>query len=130
MKIVNPVGKKGEEIALHFLKKKGYTIVETNFRKNYGEVDIIAIDQGKGGKGKSEVNTLVFIEVKTRTSDQFGDPVESITPWKIKSLKKTGQLYKMYHPKFPDSLRIDAVLVKLLENGEVESIEHLQSITD
>ena len=100
------------------LEKKGYAILERNFRKKYGEVDIIAIKN----------NTLVFIEVKTRTSNQFGEPIESITPWKLKSLIQTAYLYKAFHPKLPESLQIDAVLVKLLGNGEVESVEHMENL--
>src|SRR5438270_512119 len=114
MKISNPIGKKGEEIAVLYLKKKGYKIIELNFRKHYGEVDIIAIYN----------QTLIFIEVKTRTSEQFGTPFESVTPWKLRSLIKTTQLYKLYHPTLPESLRIDAISVKLLATGTVENIEH------
>lgn len=119
MRIVNPIGKRGEDIAVEFLKKKGHKILERNFRKSYGEIDIISIHQ----------NTLVFTEVKTRTSNQFGTPFESITSWKLKSLVKTAQLYKASHPKLPSALRIDAVSVKLLENGEAESIEHMENVS-
>src|SRR5437588_292659 len=118
MKISNPIAKKGEDIAVTYLEKKGYAILERNIRKKYGEVDIIAIKN----------HTLVFVEVKTRTSNQFGEPIESITPWKLKSLIKTAYLYKAFHPKLPESLRIDAVLVKLLGSGEVERIEHMENL--
>src|SRR5882762_11939271 len=119
MKISDPIAKKGEDIAVAYLEKKDYTILERNFRKKYGEIDIIA----------KKNNTLVFIEVKTRTSNQFGEPIESITPWKLKSLIKTAYLYKAFHPRLPESLRIDAILVKLLGNGEVENIEHMENIS-
>src|SRR5438046_1996750 len=100
MKITNPIGKKGEEIAVQFLKKKGYKILEVNFHKQYGEIDIIAIAPSYPllGRGEGSRGTLVFIEVKTRTSNQFGTPFESITPWKLKSLIKTAQLYKASRP--------------------------------
>ena len=117
MKIVNPTAKKGEELAVSYLRKNGYKIIERNFRKGYGEIDIVAIHE----------NTLVFIEVKTRTSNSFGSPLESITPWKLESLIKTAEFYKMIHPQLPDSLRIDAVSVILL-NGQVKNIEHIKNI--
>ena len=57
MKISNPTAVIGEDIAVNYLKKKGYKIIERNFRKGYGEIDIIALKK----------NVLVFVEVKTRT---------------------------------------------------------------
>ena len=66
------LGKQGEEIALRFLKKKGYRIIQTNYSCKLGEVDIVA----------KEKDTLVFIEVKTRTSLAFGPPQLAVTPAK------------------------------------------------
>ena len=118
MKISNPIGKLGEDKACEYLRQHGYKIIERNFRKGYGEIDIVALDK----------NTLVFIEVKTRTSNNFGSPLESITYWKLKTLIKTAQYYKMTHPKLPDSLRIDAVAVTL--NGDkVQSIDLTKNIS-
>jgi len=119
MKIVNPIAKKGEELAVSYLRKKGYKIIERNFRKGYGEIDIVAVHE----------NTLVFIEVKTRTSNSFGSPLEAITYWKLKSLIKTAQYYKMIHPKLPDSLRIDAISVTLSSNNTQGNIEHIKNIS-
>jgi len=62
-------GKKGESIAIKYLKKNGYTIVKQNYRSKYGEVDIIAKDK----------DTIVFVEVKARRSDRFGDPKWAVT---------------------------------------------------
>ena len=118
MKIVNPVAKLGEDKACEYLKKLGFKILERNYRKTYGEIDIIAIDK----------DVLAFIEVKTRTSDQFGSPLESITPWKLKSLIKTAQYYKMTHKNLPESLRIDAVSV-ILSGNDVQNIELIRNIS-
>ena len=123
MKIVNPTAKLGEDIACEYLKKIGFKIIERNFRKGYGEIDIIAIEQTKDGK------ILVFVEVKTRTSNYFGTPLEAITYWKLKEIIKTAQFYKLIHPNLPDSLRIDAVAVKLLHTNEVQSVELTKNIT-
>ena len=118
MKIVNPIAKLGEDKACEYLKKLGFKILERNYRKTYGEIDIVAIDK----------NVLAFIEVKTRTSNLFGSPLEAITPWKLRSLVKTAQYYKMTHPKLPEALRIDAVAVTL-RNQEVENIELTRNIS-
>ena len=118
MKIVNPTAKFGEDKACEYLKKLNFKIIERNFRKGYGEIDIIALDK----------DVLVFIEVKTRTSDKFGTPLEAITYWKLKSLIKTAQYYKMTHPNLPESLRIDAVSV-LLNGQEVQDIELTRNIS-
>ena len=119
MKIVNPLGKKGENVAAHFLADKGYKIVEMNFRKNYTEIDIIA----------TKDNILVFFEVKTRYSDAFGKPFEAITRAKIRNLVKTAQLYASFHQELPKELRIDAIGIVIDENGSVTDIEHVENIS-
>lgn len=126
MKIVNPVAVEGEELATQFLRKKGYKIIERNFRKRYGEIDIIALDESTG-TGLNQ--TLVFIEVKTKSNFNYGQPFESITPWKLRSVIKTAQFYKMIHPKLPDRMRIDAISVKLFGRGRPDFIEHIQNIS-
>jgi putative endonuclease len=119
MFIANPVARLGEELAAEYLIKKGYKIIDRNFRKGYGELDLVSTYQ----------NTLIFIEVKTRTTDKFGGVKESITYSKLKSLIRTTQFYKLTHPKLPEQLRIDAVFVKLNYDNQVESIEHLENIS-
>lgn len=118
MKISNPTARLGEDAAVKYLQKLGYKIIDRNFRKGYGEIDIVALHD----------NTLVFIEVKTRTSDKFGTPFESITPWKLRPLIKTAQFYKQIHKGLPDNLRMDAVGVKMF-GAEVSDIEHIKNIT-
>lgn len=113
------LGLLGEDLAVKFLKKNGYKIIERNFRSKLGEIDIVGIDK----------ETLVFIEVKTRWSKKFGLPEEAITPWKIKSIIKTGQYFKLLHPELPDSLRIDVVLIELDRLGELKRIEILKNVT-
>ena len=73
----NELGVKGEVIAIEFLEKKGYDILEINWRFEKTEVDIIARDQ----------KTLVIVEVKSRTSDAFGLPEDSVNPSKQKNLE-------------------------------------------
>ena len=118
MKIANPTAKLGEDLACKYLKKLGFKILERNYRKTYGEIDVIALDK----------DVLTFVEVKTRTSGQFGTPLESITPWKLKSVIKTAQYYEMTHQKLPKSLRIDAVSV-ILNGDKASNIELIKNIS-
>lgn len=119
MKISNPIAIRGEELASKFLVKKGYKIIDRNFRKGYGEIDIIALKD----------NTLVFVEVKTKTSLSHGTPLEEITYFKLKSLVRTAQFYKVLNPKLPDAMRIDAVSVMLDNVGNPSNIEHIENIS-
>lgn len=77
------LGSKGEDLAVRFLKRKGYRIIERNYKTPIGEIDIIAQDGG----------TLVFIEVKTRTSASFGYPFEAVDRKKRQKLKNLALLY-------------------------------------
>ena len=115
-------GKKGEDIATSFLLKNGYQIIERNYKKRYGEIDIIAVDTSN----KKEP-VLVFIEVKTRTSNIFGTPLEAITPSKLRSVIKTVDYYVLTHKNLPLLLRIDAISVDL-SDGE-QNVEHIKNIS-
>lgn len=116
-------GRRGEEVAAKFLQKKGFKIIERNFFKRYGEIDIVATEFN----GKEKI--LVFIEVKTRKSSEFGSPLEAITPFKLRSLMKTSEYYVLTHKNLPELLRIDAVGIKLNDFGDIEDIEHVENIT-
>jgi len=102
-------GKFGEDLACEFLKKQGYKIIERNYRIRGGEIDIIALDE----------KTLVYVEVKTRTSHQFGLPEESITYYKMKFLQRAVKFYRANRKNLnlPDAERIDFVGIDVA-NGE------------
>lgn len=109
----------GEDAACNYLKNKGYKILERNFRKGYGEIDIIATYNRQ----------LVFVEVKTRSSNSFGTPFDAIPEKKLRTLIKGAQFYRfVLHPELSDDMRIDAIGV-MLKNGKVMSIEHIEGIT-
>ncbi|HOK56094.1 MAG TPA: YraN family protein [bacterium] len=76
-------GKLGEEKAVEFLRKKGYRIIEKNYRTKIGEIDLIA-------KRRKEI---IFIEVKTRSSDNFGLPQEAVNERKLKKIEQVAQIY-------------------------------------
>ena len=119
MKIVNPTAVLGEDLAVKYLQNKGYKVIERNYQKRYGEIDVIALID----------NTLVFIEVKTRKSISYGTPMEAITYRKLRELIKTAQYYSLTHPNLPKLLRIDAVSILLKREGNVDTIEHIENIS-
>ena len=119
MRISNPIAVLGENIASDYLTNKGYKIIERNFRRSYGEIDIICI--------KNRV--LVFVEVKTRTSTKYGTPAEAITYSKLKSLIKTAEFYKISNPNLPDLMRIDAIGVLIDKSNNIKKIEHEENIS-
>ena len=93
------IGKRGEDIATEFLIKQGYNIIERNFQCKMGELDIIA-------KNKEYI---VFVEVKTRSNNKFGMPVESITNKKLQSIYKTAKYYMHINNIKEKYTRIDAI---------------------
>ena len=102
----------GEELACKHLLENGYKILERNFRIRGGEIDIIALDG----------ETLVYAEVKTRTSYRFGRPEESITLRKLKFLERAAKFYRVKRKNFirlPDLERIDFVGIDLSDSEPV-----------
>ena len=96
------LGARGEEIAVRYLKRRGYRILERNYRIRLGEIDIIAKQGGD----------LVFIEVKTRSDILFGSPLESVTPAKQKLLSKVALEYVNKHDCHNSPSRFDVVGVQ------------------
>jgi len=102
------LGRRGEEIAIRFLKKKGYRILLRNYVCKMGEMDIIA----------REKDTLVFIEVKSRTSTAFGPPQLAVNSTKQTQLSKVA-LYFLKEKKLQDvKARFDVVAILLGPRGE------------
>ena len=111
------VGKLGEKTAQKFLKKRGYRIRETGYRCLYGEIDIVA----------KQKDYLVFVEVRTKSSLDFGTPEESITLAKKKKLIATALTYINTHQKLPSLWRIDVVSIELDEKGRTERIDLIEN---
>ncbi len=107
----------GEKLARDFLKKRGYRILETNYRCPQGEIDIIA----------KHKDFLVFIEVRTKTSLEFGSPEESITPAKKERMRATAFHYRQTHNNLSPLWRIDVVSVELSRKGELSRIELIEN---
>ena len=109
----NELGEKGEKIAIDFLLEKGYTILEKNYRYLKAEVDIIA---------KIE-NTLAVIEVKTRSTDYFGNPEEFVNPKKIKLLLSAIDYYVTENDLDVD-VRFD--IIAIVQQHKSTKIKHLE----
>ncbi|TXD53509.1 MULTISPECIES: YraN family protein [unclassified Polaribacter] len=109
----NELGKKGEKLAVDLLIKSGYKILEKNYRYLKAEVDIIA----------QKNNVLAVVEVKTRSSDYFGDPQDFITPKKIQLLLSAIDYYVVQRDLNVE-VRFDVIAV-LFQNNETK-IEHLE----
>lgn len=111
------LGNFGEELATQYLKKLGYQILARNYFCRSGEIDIIA-------KDKIE---LVFIEVKTRTNQHFGPPIDAIDERKRKHLLKTITYYLYTHHLENSFVRVDAIEVFQKQDGDYE-IHHIKQI--
>jgi len=102
------LGKKGEEVANRFLKNRGYRVIARNYVCKMGEMDIIA----------KEKDTLVFIEVKTRTSTTFGPPQLAVNPKKQSQMSKVA-LNFLKEKRLEDvKARFDVVAILLGPRGE------------
>lgn len=113
-------GKKGEEAAARYLQNKGYTILVRNYRKSFGEIDLIAQEGG----------TLVFVEVKARASNRFGLPAEAVNAAKQRQLSKVALHYMMATEYAHCPARFDVLSIWLNKAGDVEQIEHLKNAFD
>ena len=104
------LGKEGEAKAVEFLERNGFVILETNFRRPCGELDVIAQDH----------DTLCFIEVRTRTSEDEGHPFETITPTKKQKIIRTAISYLQEKGDLDVKSRFDVVAVIPDENGHYQ----------
>ena len=107
----------GEKLARDFLKKRGYRIREANYRCPRGEIDLIA----------EHKDYLVFVEVRTKRSQEFGSPEESITPAKKERLRAVAAYYRQTHDKLPQLWRIDVVAVELDRRGKPSRMELIEN---
>ncbi len=108
------LGKKGEQLAVDFLLKEGYEIVERNYRFDKAEVDIIA----------KEGNILAIIEVKTRTSLDYGSPQDFVKPQQIKNLVKAADHY-VNDNELDLEVRFD--IIAIVKEDGVDNIKHIEN---
>jgi len=112
------LGAYGEKLAAEFLVRQGYRILEMNVKDSYQELDIIAV------KGK----WLVFVEVKTRLSQAYGDGIESMSQKKQRALKYAISQYIAKHRLYQKEPRGDLILVNIDKYKKTAKIKHFQDI--
>jgi putative endonuclease len=112
------LGKEGESIAVQYLIKNGYKILETNYRTKLGEIDIIAKDK----------KTIVFVEVKARRSVHFGSPKWAVTPQKQKKISMVA----LYYLKTTDQSNVNARfdVVAITANRDRPQVEIIKNAFD
>ncbi|TYA73985.1 YraN family protein [Seonamhaeicola marinus] len=109
----NELGKKGEQLAVDFLIKNNYDIIERNYRFNKAEVDIIA----------QKEDTLAIVEVKTRSTTDFGNPQDFVKPKQIKNLVKAVDEYVNVNA-LDVEVRFD--IIAIVKENKGFRIEHLE----
>ncbi len=117
------LGKFGEKHAESYLNSTDFHILKTNYHCKYGEIDIIAIDRS------TPQQQLVFIEVKTRSTVAFGQPLEAITRTKMQRLRKTALTFLNFTiKKIPKRWRIDVIGIQLNSDYKFQKLIHLKNI--
>jgi putative endonuclease len=113
------LGRWGENLAAQFLMERGYVILERNVRTAYGEIDLIV----------QKTNTIVFVEVKTRSSLAFGYPEEAITQGKMARMVNVAEAYLLEHPELEDEdWQIDVIAVHRF-NSQEPKIFHFTNVS-
>ncbi|MFO8053248.1 MAG: YraN family protein [Candidatus Omnitrophota bacterium] len=111
------IGNLGESIAKSYLKKKGYKIIDQNYRTRYAEIDLIATYR----------QVLIFIEVRTKISECFGSPEETLTKKKINKITRNCLAY-IYQNGWRKDYRIDAICIVFAKKKGLERISHYKNI--
>jgi len=118
------IGEIGEDLAAKYLKRKGYKIIQRNYREKWGEIDIIA----------QKKNDLVFVEVKTIAYYRFPQtknpsllPEDEITTKKINNLNKTI-LYYLNKNKIDNSYQLDLITIKIDKTNKKYRLKHYKNI--
>jgi putative endonuclease len=110
------LGRWGEKLAAAYLESKRYTILGSNIRTPYGEIDLIACKEG----------VTIFIEVKTRKSTSYGLPEESVNQRKQLHLLNSAQHYIQEHPELEAPWRIDVIAIQRFRDGRSPQITHFE----
>jgi putative endonuclease len=111
------LGKYGEDLACKYLKTKGYKIKERNFRTFLGEIDIISEYKGN----------IVFVEVKTRSSNKFGYPEEAINYSKQQKIIKNALCYLAKYNLWKNNCCFDVILISISNYKEIKRIKHIRN---
>ena len=110
------VGERGESIAEAYLRGRGFTILEKNYRGKTGEIDIVA----------REGDTIVFVEVKARRNLAYGPPQLAVTRFKQRQISRTALTWLAHHRKPNAIARFDVIAI-LVPEHELPQIEHIRN---
>ena len=110
------LGRYGEELAAQHLVAAGMQVLDRNWRCREGELDLVAVDRD---------GTIVFVEVKTRSSTAFGEPAEAVGPMKARRLRTLAARWLLEHPRGGSPLRFDVVAI-VRRRGEAPVVRHLR----
>jgi len=111
------LGKQGEDIAAAFLEAKGYNILDRNYRFERGEIDMVAL--------MLEPAEVVFVEVKTRSSNTYGYPEEFVSKAQQKQIFKVADAYLYERQLWTVPIRFDIIAITLTD-PENPLIQHLE----
>jgi putative endonuclease len=109
-------GRRGEEMAIRHCRGLGFEILATNYRKPFGEVDIVARDG----------RTIVFVEVKTRRSQAFGSPFEAVDARKQRQLVRIALDFLQCRDLTDVAARFDVIAITVDQKGQPMQLEHLR----
>jgi putative endonuclease len=112
----NDTGKWGEDLAVAYLEKKGYTIVERDWKSGRRDIDIIALDD----------DVVVFVEVKTRRNRLYGEPEDAIDYYKLQNLQQAISHYVKFR-NIRQDIRFDIISV-VGTIGSEPDIQHIQNV--
>lgn len=113
------IGALGEQLAVDYLSSRGLRVLTRNWRCRYGELDVVAADDA--------ASTVVFVEVKTRTTDQFGGVSEAVTPMKLRRLRRLAGLWLAAQDRSWAAVRIDVIGIRIGRSRTPE-ITHTQGV--
>ena len=111
------LGQKGERVAKRFLQRRGLKIVAHSMRNIYGEIDLIAVDK----------RTVVFVEVKTRSSNFAGEPAEAVDANKQRHMTTAALTYLRRHRLLEHAARFDVVTLVWADDQRFPQVEHLEN---
>jgi putative endonuclease len=111
------LGRWGEETAVRFLVQNGYIILARNIHTAGGELDIVALKE----------EAVIFVEVKTRSSNAFGFPEQAVTPRKQARMQRAAEFYFEQHPNSPETWQFDIIAITC-KIGVLPEIEHFENV--
>lgn len=111
------LGQRGEDYAARYLKRLGYHIVGRQVDLRVGELDIVAVDG----------RTVVFVEVKTRSSDAAGSPLEAVDDRRQERLTRAALAYLKSHGLLEHSARFDVIALTWPDGARAPTVEHIQN---